>query len=96
MRKTRGAQHSRCHRGCFKADSYAKHNNTLNDGRIIEHGPGFILSFIEQPEAGQYDDLTVDFGAGCTPLLAPSTFFRGGVHFIDWVDRKFTLDSVAS
>jgi hypothetical protein len=70
--------------------------STLNDGRIIEHGPGLILSFIEQSEARQYNYLTVDLGGGCTLLLAPSTFFQAGAHFIDWVDQKFKLDSVIS
>jgi hypothetical protein len=75
---------------------YCRSYSTLNDGRIIEHGPGFILSFIEQSEAAQYHDLTVGVGSGCTLLLAPSTFFQAGAHFIDWADQKFKLDSVLS
>ena len=68
---------------------YYRSYSTLNDGRIVEHGSGFILSFIEQSEARQYHDLTVDLRSGSTLLLAPSTFFQTGAHFIDWVDRKF-------
>jgi hypothetical protein len=75
---------------------YHRSYSTLNDGRIIEHGPGFFLSFIEQSEARPYHYLTVDLGSGCTLLLAPSTFFQAGAHFIDWADRKFKLKSVAS
>jgi hypothetical protein len=75
---------------------YYRSYSTLNDGRIVEHGPGFILSFIEQSEARPYHYLTVDLGSGCTLLLAPSTFFQAGAHFIDWADRKFKLKSVAS
>jgi hypothetical protein len=74
---------------------YQRSYSTLNDGRIIEHGPGLILSFIEQSEAGQYQYPTVDLGSGCTLLLAPSTFFQSGTHFIDLVDdQKFKLDTV--
>ena len=75
---------------------YCRSYSTLNDGRIIEHCPGFIMSFIDQSEAAQYHDLTVSFGSGCTLLLAPSTFFQTGTHSIDWVDQKFKLDSVVS
>jgi hypothetical protein len=75
---------------------YQRSYSTLNDGRTIEHGPGFNLSFIEQPEAAQYHYLTVDLGSGCTLLLAPSTFFQAGTYSIDWADQKFKLDSVVS
>jgi hypothetical protein len=75
---------------------YQRSYSTLNDGRVIEHGPGLILSFIEQSEAGQYHYLSFDLGSGCTLLLAPSTFFQSGTHTIHWVDQKFKLDSVAS
>jgi len=75
---------------------YYRSYSTLTDGRIIEHGPGFTLSFIEQSEAGQYQHLTIDLGSGCALLLAPSTFFQAGAHFIDWADQKFKLDSVVS
>jgi hypothetical protein len=75
---------------------YQRSYSTLDDGRIIEHGPGLILSFIERSEARQYHYLTVELGSGCTLLLAPSTFFQAGAHFIDWVDQKFKLDSVVS
>jgi hypothetical protein len=74
---------------------YYRSYSTLNDGRIIEHGPGFTLSFIEQSEARQYQYLTVDLDGGCMLLVGPSTFFQAGEHFIDWVDQKFMLDSVA-
>ena len=75
---------------------YQRSYSTLNDGRIIEYGPGLLLSLIEQPEAGQYHYLAVDLGRGCTLLLAPSTYFEAGAHFIDSVDQKFKLDSVVS
>jgi hypothetical protein len=75
---------------------YSRSYSTLNDGRIIEHGSGLTLSFIDRSEAGQYDYLTVDLGSGCTLLLAPSTFFQTGTHSIDWADQKFKLDSVVS
>jgi hypothetical protein len=75
---------------------YQRSYSTLNDGRVIEHGLSLIVSFIEQSEASQHQYLTVDLGSGCTLLLAPSTFFQAGTHFIDWVGQKFKLDSVVS
>jgi len=70
--------------------SYVK----LNEGRIVEHGSGLILSFIEQSEARQYRYLAIDLDGGCTVFLAPSAFFQAGAHFIDWVDHKFKLEGV--
>jgi len=68
--------------------------STLNDGTIIEHGSGFTLSFIERFEVNKYETVPIDLGSDCTLMVGPSTFFQDGVHSIDWVDRKFKLNSV--
>jgi hypothetical protein len=69
--------------------------STLNDGRIIEHGSGLTLSFIEHYDANDGQYLSIDLSSDCTLLLAPLTFFQAGAHSIDWVDQKFKLTSVA-
>jgi hypothetical protein len=71
---------------------YQRSYSTLNDGRIIEHGPGFFLSFIEQSEASDDQYLSIDLGSNRTLVIGPATCFQDGVHSIDWVDWKFTSD----
>jgi hypothetical protein len=70
---------------------YTRSYSTLNDGRIIEHGPGFFLSFIEPSEARDDQYLSIDLGGNCTLVIGPATYLQDGVHSIDWIDWKFTL-----
>lgn len=74
---------------------YQRSYSTLNDGRIIEHGSGLALSFIDHYDPSDDQYLYIDLGSNCTVVVGPSTFFQAGAHYIDWVDRKFKLTSVA-
>jgi hypothetical protein len=70
---------------------YRRSYSTLNDGRTIEYGSGFSLSFVECDDAGDDQYLSIDLGRDCTLLVGPSTMFQAGVHSIDWFDQKFKL-----
>lgn len=73
---------------------YHRSYSTLNDGRIIEHGSGLTLSFVEPGEAKNDYYVPLYLDGGVILLIGPSAFFAAGRHEIDWVDRKFTLTSV--
>jgi hypothetical protein len=67
----------------------------LNDGRVIEHGSGLVLHFIEPCDAADERYLTIDLDGECMVALEPRDKFKAGLHSIDWVERKrkFTLTS---
>lgn len=69
--------------------SYSKTNN-----ENIEHGPGFILSFIENTGDEGYTLIRVEHEFPV--CIGPSDMFDGGTHFIDWDDGKFKLTSIRS
>jgi hypothetical protein len=48
-------------------NNYSRSYSTLNDGRMIEHGPGFFLSFIEQSEASDDQYLSIDLETRLNP-----------------------------
>ncbi len=75
---------------------YHRSYSTLNEGRIIEHGSGLTLTFIDHYDQSDDHYLSIDLGSNCTLVVGPSTFFQAGAHFIDWVDQKFKLTSVAT
>jgi hypothetical protein len=73
---------------------YRRSYSTLNDGRAVEHGPGFMLSFVEPENAADDQYLSIDIGDDCTVSAGPSLLFLSGEHCIDWSDRKFTLTTI--
>jgi hypothetical protein len=72
---------------------YLRCYSTLTDGRVIEHGDGLGLDFIEPREAGDGRYLTLELDGNCTIALEPRDKFQVGSHSIDWIDRKFTVAS---
>ena len=74
---------------------YHRSYSKLDDGRTIEYGSGFVLSFIECSEVADDKYLRVELDNDYTVNITPAAHFRNGSHCIDWDDRKFTLASVA-
>ena len=72
---------------------YSRCYSNLNDGRVIEHGSGLLLTFIEPTAARDDQYLRIPLIGNCTVALHPHELFQTGRHSIEWVDRKFTLTS---
>jgi hypothetical protein len=71
---------------------YTRSYSTINHENI-EHGPGFILSFVERMRNS--DGYTPVRTENDFPIfIGPSAMFDLGTHFIDWGDSKFKLNSV--
>jgi hypothetical protein len=69
---------------------YTRSYSTINH-KNIEHGPGFILSFVENTNDNEgYVHIENDLPF----FIGPSAMFDMGTHFIDWVDGKFKLNSI--
>jgi hypothetical protein len=73
---------------------YSRCYSNLNDGRVIEHGSGLLLSFIEPAAAEDKQYLRIPLDSNCTVALHHYELFQMGGQSIDWVDRKFTLSSI--
>lgn len=71
---------------------YTKSYSIINHEKI-EHGSGFILSFVEvnkNYEKYKFVNIEGEFFI----FIGPSAMFDRGVHFINWSDGKFKLDSI--
>lgn len=73
---------------------YTRSYSTI-DHNNIEHGPGFMLSFVENTESNEgYTHVHVE--REFPFYIGPSAMFDEGTHFIDWSDGKFKLNSIRS
>jgi hypothetical protein len=73
---------------------YTRCYSTVN-GKIIEHGSGFIISFVKNENVGE-EYTSIDAGNDFRIFVGPSSIFDSGTHFIDWSDGKFKLNSTHS
>jgi hypothetical protein len=73
--------------------TYYTRSYSMTSRGDIEHGPGFILSFIE--DARNTEGYAIVHVESEFPvLIGPSGIFDLGTHFIDWDNGKFKLNSV--
>jgi hypothetical protein len=79
----------------FPQLTYYRRSYSTMSHENVEHGPGFILSFVENMKNN--DGYTLVHIESEFPIfIGPSTIFDLGIHFIDWGDGKFKLNSVRS
>lgn len=67
----------------------------LHDGGREEYGPGLSLDFSwSDGQATDNEYVPIELDGGCRVWMGPGEFFRTGQHFIDYVDRRFTVISL--
>ena len=78
---------------------YQRSFSTLNDGKITEHGAGFMLTFVNPDEIKQTEDITyesIDIADGVKVVIGGTREIFSNAFNIGWSNAKFTLERQAS
>src|SRR5665213_1311690 len=74
---------------------YRRSYSTLHDGTVIEHGDGFMLSFVDPKEVRETGDVTYETVAladGVDILVGGTRSILSEDFTIGWSNAKFTLE----
>ncbi|MGO9685403.1 MAG: hypothetical protein ACLPTZ_22990 [Beijerinckiaceae bacterium] len=78
---------------------YQRSFSTLNDGKIIEHGAGFMLSFVNPKEIRETEEITyeaVGIADGINIIVGGTRAVLSSTFNIGWSNAKFTLEPQVS
>jgi hypothetical protein len=78
---------------------YRRSYSTLHDGTIVEHGDGFMLSFINRNELKETVDIvfkTVTLGEGLDILVGGPRLILSESFTIGWSNQKFIFEPQGS
>jgi hypothetical protein len=75
---------------------YQRSFSTLNDGKIIEHGDGFMLSFVNPDAIRETDEITyeaVGIVGGVNIVVGGTRAVLSNPFNIGWSNAKFTIET---